>query len=292
VYNRIKDQNFVQFARELNEIWIELSRKMKDEVKDRPELTSIIYVPNPFIIAGGRFLEFYYWDSYWIVRGLLVCEMYQTTRGILENFLSVIDRYGFIPNGGRIYYLERSHPPLLSGMIKAYVDQTHDFSFAIASIDLLVREFEYFMTNKTVLVKGHRLARYIDHSQGPRPESYREDVEVGKEFATEEERQSFYSECKAGGESGMDFSSRWFINENGENTGSLRNLKTRSVIAVELNAILHWNAKIIAEFYGYAGNSEKQKEFEGKAQEILVVSALSRIQLYRLLIKLSLISRL
>lgn len=198
--------------------------------------------------------------------------MFDTARGMLENFLSVIDRYGFIPNGGRVYYLARSHPPLLSGMIKAYVDSTHDFSFAIASIDRLVREFEYFMTNKTVIVKGHRLARYKDHSNGPRPESYREDVEVGKSFETEEERQNFYAECKAGGESGMDFSSRWFINENGENIGTLKDLKTRSVIAVELNAILHWNAKIIAEFYGYAGNNDKQKEYEAKAQEILVVS--------------------
>jgi alpha,alpha-trehalase len=209
------------------------------------------------------------------VRGLLVCEMYQTTRGILENFLSLIDRIGFIPNGGRIYYTARSQPPLLSGMIKSYVEHTHDVSFAIASIDLLVREFDYFMTNKTVIVmkngKGHRLARYIDHSNGPRPESYREDVENGKDFPTEEERQSFYADCKAGGESGMDFSSRWFINENGENIGSIQNLKTRSVVAVELNSILYWNAMIISEFYGYAGNVEKQKEFETKAEEILVV---------------------
>lgn len=240
-------------------------------LQDHPELTSIIYVPNPFIIAGGRFREFYYWDSFWIIKGLIVCEMYQTARGILENFISVIDRFGFIPNGGRIYYLARSHPPLLSGMIKSYVDATHDYSFAIASIDSLVSEFSYFMTNKTVIVKGHRLARYIDHSNGPRPESYREDIEVGKKFKTEEERQSFYAECKAGGESGMDFSSRWFINATGGNMGALKDLKTRSVIAVELNAILYWNAKIISEFYGYAKNEAKKAEYEEKAQEILEV---------------------
>lgn len=200
--------------------------------------------------------------------------MYQTARGILENFLSVIDRYGLMPNGGRIYYLARSQPPLLSGMIKSYVDHTHDFDFAVASINTLVKEFEYFMSNKTVVVQGHRLARYIDHSRGPRPESYREDIKIGEEeFKTEEARDSFYAECKAGGESGMDFSSRWFINEDGGNIGSLRDLKTRSVIAVELNAILYWNAKIIAEFYGYANNVEKRKEFEDKAQEILVVKS-------------------
>lgn len=33
VYNRIADKNFKQFAKDLNKIWVELSRKMKDEVK-------------------------------------------------------------------------------------------------------------------------------------------------------------------------------------------------------------------------------------------------------------------
>lgn len=83
-------------------------------------------------------------------------------------------------------------------MIKSYVDITHDFDFAIASVRLLEKEFNYFMTTKTVTVKNHKLARYIDGSRGPRPESFREDVEIGKSFETEEERESFYAECKAG----------------------------------------------------------------------------------------------
>lgn len=33
VYNRIKDKHLKKFASDLNEIWFELSRKMKDEVK-------------------------------------------------------------------------------------------------------------------------------------------------------------------------------------------------------------------------------------------------------------------
>lgn len=33
VYNRIKDKHLMKFASDLNEIWIELSRKMKDKVK-------------------------------------------------------------------------------------------------------------------------------------------------------------------------------------------------------------------------------------------------------------------
>lgn len=50
VYNRIKDKNLKEFASDLNEIWIELSRKMKDEVKvsglwlTSSELMRMIYI--------------------------------------------------------------------------------------------------------------------------------------------------------------------------------------------------------------------------------------------------------
>jgi alpha,alpha-trehalase len=71
---------------------------------------------------------------------------------MLENFLSIITRFGFIPNGGRIYYAMRSQPPLLAAMIKSYVDTTSDFEFAKASVETLEREFEFWMNNHTVEV--------------------------------------------------------------------------------------------------------------------------------------------
>lgn len=75
ILNKINDKELRNFAKSLNEIWEELGRKMIDDVKTNPELYSIIYVENPVIVPGGRFLEFYYWDSYWIIRGLLLSEM-------------------------------------------------------------------------------------------------------------------------------------------------------------------------------------------------------------------------
>lgn len=63
------------------------------------------------------FIEFYYWDSYWIIEGLLLCDMNVTAKGMIENFLSMVKRYGFVPNGGRVYYLSRSQPPMLISMV-------------------------------------------------------------------------------------------------------------------------------------------------------------------------------
>lgn len=51
--------------------------------------------------------------------------------------------------------------------------------------------------------------------------------------------------------------------------GNLTDLKTRSIIAVELNAILFWNAQMIAEFYKLKGDPAKTLEYELEAEKLL-----------------------
>lgn len=63
--------------------------------------TSIIRLEHPFIIAGGRFREQYYWDSFFVMEGLLAANMTYLARTTLLNFMDEIRSYGFIPNGGR-----------------------------------------------------------------------------------------------------------------------------------------------------------------------------------------------
>lgn len=173
----IKDPNFKGWANSLHRMWIDLCRKIKDEVRLNPDLYSIIYVPHPIVVPGGRFREFYYWDSYWIARGLLLSEMYTTVKGMISNFLSIVDTYGHIPNGGRVYYSMRSQPPMLLPMMKSYMEFTNDTIFLQESLLLLEREFNYWLVNHTIGVemdgKTYTLARYKDSTKGPRPESYR-----------------------------------------------------------------------------------------------------------------------
>lgn len=38
-------------------------------------------------------------------------------------------RYGFIPNGGRVYYERRSQPPFLTLMVESYFKATNDTEF-------------------------------------------------------------------------------------------------------------------------------------------------------------------
>jgi len=125
---------------------------VKKEVKDNPELYSLIFVPNGFIIPGGRFKELYYWDTYWIVKGLLLSDMHETTKGVIENLLWLVQKLGLIPNGSRVYYEQRSQVPLLIPMVDAYYKKTKDHEFIKNNFHLLEKEFSYWIEHATVEV--------------------------------------------------------------------------------------------------------------------------------------------
>lgn len=44
-----------------------------------------------------------YWDSYWIIQGLIKSELFDLVNDTLQNFMDELEHIGFIPNGGRIY---------------------------------------------------------------------------------------------------------------------------------------------------------------------------------------------
>ncbi|KAM3921227.1 trehalase [Leptodactylus fuscus] len=246
--SHITDPALRSWAAHLHDLWKSLGRKINQNVKDQPELHSQIYVPNPVIVPGGRFIEFYYWDSYWVINGLLLSEMYDTARGMIENFLYMVDRYGFIPNGGRVYYLRRSQPPFLTLMMESYMASTNNVTFLRENIHLLKKEYDFWMTQRRISVerngKNYVLNRYYGSAGDPRPESYSKDYEMAAKL-TGGENQTFYSELKAAAESGWDFSSRWFFGS----TNSLLDTKTSSVVPVDLNSILYRVEKALAKFY-------------------------------------------
>lgn len=92
---------------------------------------------------------------------------------MLENFIQILETYGLIPNGGRIYYQQRSQPPMLIPMVDKYVSATGDVDFLRQRISSIEKEMEFWLKNRTVSVKGYTLARYNVEFDGPRPESYR-----------------------------------------------------------------------------------------------------------------------
>jgi len=109
----------VQTARDyIRSYWHQLERsQLKDE-------ESLIGLPKPYLVpsyeegAGFDYNEMYYWDSFFMVQGMVGSkENPDLVEGILENLLSLYRRFGVIPNGSRTFYLARSQPPLLTTFI-------------------------------------------------------------------------------------------------------------------------------------------------------------------------------
>jgi alpha,alpha-trehalase len=84
---------------------------------------TLIGLPRPYLIPscieGSEFdfNELYYWDSYFIIQGLLDEEHRDLVMGILENLVSLYQKFGVIPNASRTYLMGRSQPPILTSFI-------------------------------------------------------------------------------------------------------------------------------------------------------------------------------
>jgi neutral trehalase len=79
--------------------------------------SSLLPLPYPYIVPGGRFREIYYWDSYFTMLGLKESGEVGMIENMVKNFAYLIQTYGHIPNGNRTYYLGRSQPPFFTAMV-------------------------------------------------------------------------------------------------------------------------------------------------------------------------------
>eukprot|EP01132_Coremiostelium_polycephalum_P002634 gene2634-3272_t len=277
--HELKDKRLRHFAKSIHDKWLGLAR-----IFNHSELCDDCYsstsVPNPFIIAGSRFREFYYWDSYWILRGLLVSDMTLTARGMIMNMLGLVQKYGFMPNGGRIYYLNRSQPPLLVQMVLEFWEATKDVEFLREVLPILDSEYQWWMQNRSVSIPNpnqptttYTLNRYNVDNQGPRPESYYEDYSMAQSAFPNNtaEQIFFYESIASAAESGMDFSTRWFK----PGSYNLSTIETVDIVPVCLNSILFRNEKVLEEFHHILGNKEqstyyrKQAVLRAEALEVL-----------------------
>jgi alpha,alpha-trehalase len=84
---------------------------------------SLLGLPKPYLVPSYRaktgfdYNELYYWDSYFMVQGMLDGDHKELVMGILENLESLFKRYKVIPNASRTYLTGRSQPPFLTTFI-------------------------------------------------------------------------------------------------------------------------------------------------------------------------------
>ena len=237
--------------------------------------SSLIPIPNPYVVPGGRFREIYYWDSYFTMLGLVASGRTDLVKNMLDNFAHLIRTVGHIPNGNRTYYLTRSQPPYFAAMVALYAQAT-DTTKALAYLDPLEKEYAFWMDGADQLKPGQFyrrvvrmpegvvLNRYWDDSDEPRPESFRPDVEIGQTIP-ESLRADFYRNVRATAESGWDFSSRWM-----RDPKDLRTLETTDLLPVDLNSLLYNAERVIAALHAFrhgAADDEAAQRFARLAKQ-------------------------
>lgn len=113
----------VQKAREyIREYWGRLERfHPKDD-------ENLVGLPKPFLVPSFEeghefdYNELYYWDSYFMVQGLMDAEHKELVMGILDDLVYLFGRFRIIPNASRLYLTSRSQPPFLTSFIRDVYD--------------------------------------------------------------------------------------------------------------------------------------------------------------------------
>lgn len=271
--SNISDPRFYNFSVALNNLWLSLGKTIDPDVYVHPSRHTLLPLLHPhMIVPGGRFREFYYWDSYWIVRGLITSGMTSTAKMVVENLLDLVERYGFIPNGNRQYYLNRSQPPMLAMLIDYFVSAVDvDDKWLQNALIQLQHEYEWWMdSNHAVQLnaseKVHVVNRYFSKSTNPRPESYLEDLHSASLLRDNSTGAAkiLFGELAASAESGWDFSSRWFAD--GLN---LSTAYTSHIIPVDLNSIMYSVEVILSKLNNRTGNYQAGSKYYQLSQDRL-----------------------
>ena len=245
--------------------WDYLTRSTQDQ----PEYSTLIPLPKQYVVPGGRFREVYYWDSYFTMIGLAASGRLDLFESMLDNFAHLIDTVGFIPNGNRTYYLGRSQPPYFASMVNAYMQYTSPEE-ALKYMEMVQKEYNFWMNGaegltptqpegrRAMLFTGFLLNRYWDDFETPRPESYREDIELAEKLP-ENARKKLYRDLRAAAESGWDFSDRWFAGEKFET------IRTTDILPVDLNCLLYATELTLYKLHKAADHWGQADQFRRKA---------------------------
>ncbi|MGD8373256.1 MAG: alpha,alpha-trehalase TreF [Candidatus Woesebacteria bacterium] len=250
----------------INELWNVLTRE------NYTGKGSLVALPHPYIVPGGRFSAQWYWDTYFTMLGLAASGRWDLIEGMVKNFAFLIRKFGYIPSGNRTYYVGRSQPPFFSHMVCLLAEKEGKST--------LVKYLPYMLVEQRFWMKGYKqlhalapayrrvvrmpdgsvLNRYYDNKRTPRPESYKEDVDTALK-APERIASQVYLDLRAAAESGWDFSSRWLKDAN-----DLSSIHTTDIIPVDLNCLMVQLEQAIASTYKMLKQPLLVRRFKQKAE--------------------------
>lgn len=208
-----------------NEVEEFISKNWDNCIKNnRYDSGTLIGLPYPYIVpAVGHFDEMYYWDTYFTNKGLIIDGRAEQVKYNTDNMLFLVNKYGFMPNGNRTYYLDKSQPPFLSCMVRDVYEHYQDLVWLYSAYNILEKEYEFWQTKRG---SGIGLNHYDATMESE--ESYELMAQCFEErvgFAPNIDRRILGRHCRTTCESGWDINPRW-------------NYEAFNFAAVDLNSLL------------------------------------------------------
>lgn len=109
--------------------------------------TAMLPLPFPYVTLGGAeetFAPMFAWDTYFINRGLLAHNRLDLVRNHICNYLSMVFRYGFMPNSNVPMALSRSQTPVFPDSVWRYFKATRDHELLEKAYHVLTHEYSQY----------------------------------------------------------------------------------------------------------------------------------------------------
>lgn len=113
--------------------------------------------------AVGYYDEIYYFDTYFTNLGLALLNRWDLVKSNTDNMLYLVDKYGFMPNGNRTFFLGNSHPPFLSEIVRQVYEHYHDLAWLRGAYSVLCREYEFWQTKRITPIGLNQYAGTNQH---------------------------------------------------------------------------------------------------------------------------------
>lgn len=233
----VDKKDYEECVKYINKTWKELTFKIS---KDRGVH---IALPNKFIqpsIADGIFWrDMFYWDSYFIILGILEEGQVKLAKGIVENFKFLYDKFSIIPSRNRYYNIGISQPPFFTSMIREVYEKTKDKRWLRKMVVTAEKEYAEYWMDKEIKDEWMSYARKFALHRAFKSLSRYADHNIIDDTAEHE--------------SGWDMTSRF-------------NDKCLDYIPIDLNSLLYKYEKDFEFFFSELGNEYRSKKYSNLAK--------------------------
>lgn len=209
-----------------------ISRSQKELIFYLPKDRDVhLGLPHPFVAPSSSRGKFgndqFYWDSYFVILGLVETDQVDLAQGMVENLAYLCQRFGIIPMRNKYYNLGISQPPFFTSMVLEVYNKTKDRDWLAKMARVAERELKYWIDTKKVHKVYKGLSRYCDH---------------------------WHTHTTAEHESGWDLTSRF-------------QERCMDFLPIDLNCLLYKYEVDLAWIFKILGNSKKAEKYNLRAQK-------------------------